>query len=197
MLFRSVKAKADGYEDSDYSNEVVYFVDVANAQWEVYSADGAATVSNEGGVVTIACTNNKALVAMLKTGKANFSFNAPKASAADGGKMVIIGRYGNNAVLFRPRGGTTGTNLQRYDYTTFGGQVLTTDSSAVNTFAAGDKLSVKWSGNTASLYVNDVLQSSFDCSTYVANETWEYCAGWCETNAQGSPITLNNFTLDS
>ncbi len=192
----AVKAKGDGvnYSDSDPSETVTYTVEAADGGWEVYSPDNAATVSEEGGVPTVTCTTNKAVVLMKNTTKA-FSFNSPADSAADGGRMVICGRYGNNVLAFRPRGSSIGTNLQRYDYTTFGGAVLTTDASAVNTFAAGDKLSVDWSGNTARLYVNDVLQSSFDCSTYIASEGWQKCAGFMFTNVPASTVTLSNFTL--
>lgn len=190
----AVKAHADGYESSDPSNEVVYIVDAKDAVWEAFGQGDVATVSVEEGVPTITCTNNKAIVAMLKTSK-NFSFTAPRDSAADGGRMVIIGKYGTNAVAFRPRGGTTGTMLQRYDVTTFQGGALKTDASALGTFKAGDKLEVRWSGDTASLYVNDVLQSSFDCSTQIASEGWAKYAGWLETNAGSSTIALADFTL--
>jgi len=189
-----VKAKADGYEDSDYSNEVVYIVEEGEAEWEVYSPDGLATVTEENGVPTVTATNNKAVVFMKNTNQ-NFSFVSPAASASDGGRMVIIGRYDSNILAFRPRGADIGTNLQRYDYTTFGGGVLTTDAAATSTFAQGDTLSVTWSGNTATLSVNGVTQSSFDCSTYVANETWKKCAGFMYTNFTSSTVTLADFTL--
>lgn len=189
-----VKAHADGYESSDYSNEVSYSVDAKDATWEVYSSDGLAEVTSENGIPTVTCTTNKALVTMLNTNK-NFSFTAPEQSAADGGRMVVIGRYGNNVLAFRPRGASVGTNLQRYDYTTFGGGVLTTDGSAVNTFAKGDTLKVEWEGNTAKLFVNGTLQSSFDCSTYVSSEGWRKCAGWLFTNAPASSFSLADFTV--
>lgn len=188
-----VKAKADGYDDSDYSNEVVYTVNV-NAEWEVYSSDGIATVSDDNGIPTVTGTSGKAAVLMKNT-NSNFSFTAPVASASDGGKMVIFGRYGNNVLAFRPRGGTTGTNLQRYDYTAFSGGALSTNADATNTFAAGDTLKVVWSGNIVSLYVNDTLQSSFDCSSYMENETWQKCAGFMFTALTGTTFTLSNFTL--
>lgn len=192
-----VKAKADGYEDSDASNEVVYTVEEAEeeAEWEIYSADGVATVaSDENGIPTVTGTSTKATVLMKNT-NSNFSFTSPVASTTDGGKMVVFGRYDSNVLAFRPRGESTGTNLQRYNYTSFSGAALSTDASAVNTFAAGDTLKVTWEGNTASLYVNDTLQSSFDCSSYVENETWQKCAGFMYTALTGTTFTLSDFTL--
>lgn len=189
-----VKAKATGYEDSDYSNELVYTVAEAEAEWEVYSPDGLATITEENGIPTVTATNGQALVFMKNTNQ-NFSFVAPAASQADGGRMIIIGRYGSNVLAFRPRGGTTGTNLQRYDYTAFSGGAITTDANATGTFAQGDTLSVTWNGNTATLSVNGTVQSSFDCSTQMASETWKKCAGFMFTNFTGSTATLANFTL--
>lgn len=192
----AVKAHADGYDSSDFSNEVTYSVDEADAEWEIYSADSAATVTSEDGVPTVACTSGKAVIAMLKTNK-NFSFTAPRGYGSDGGKMIVIGKYSTNVLAIRVRGSGTGTMLQRYGYESFSGAALSTDSSAVNTFAAGDTLKVTWSGNTVSLYVNDTLQSSFDCSTYTADESWAKYAGWLETAAGSSSITLSDFTVIS
>lgn len=192
-----VQAHADGYDSSDYSNELTYTVEEAEeeAEWEIYSADGVATVaSDENGIPTVTGTSAKATVLMKNT-NSNFSFASPVASAADGGKMVIFGRYDSNVLAFRPRGEGTGTNLQRYNYTSFSGAALSTDASAVNTFAAGDTLKVTWEGNTVSLYVNDTLQSSFDCSSYVENETWQKCAGFMYTALAGTTFTLSDFTL--
>lgn len=193
----AVKAKAEGYEDSEFSDTVTYVIEEAEATWEVYSQDNESTVSSdENGVPTVTVTStNKALVLMKNTNK-DFSFKAPAESQADGGRMVIVGRYDNNVLAIRPRGDSVGTNLQRYDYTTFGGGVLTTDSSAVNTFAENDVLSVSWSGSTVTLKVNGVEQSSFDCSSYMSNETWKKCAGFMYTNLNKSSFTLSNFTLN-
>lgn len=190
-----VKAKADGYEDSDYSNELVYTVDPAPGEWEVYSQGTTpATVEVVDGVPTATVEANKAVVMKYRTND-DFSFVAPRGSAADGGRMIIVGEYGTNVVAIRPRGAGTGTMLQRYDYATFGGGALKTDANAVNTFAAGDTLSVKWSGTNVSLYVNGELQSTFDCSAQVASETWKKHAGWLETNAGSGTITLGNFKV--
>ena len=195
---------ADGYRlqtgyyivNNDYIKTVVLeSISEETDAWEIYSQDGAATVAtDENGVPTVTGTQYKATVLMKNT-NSDFRFIAPAASAADGDRMVIIGRYGNNVLAFRPRGASVGTNLQRYDYTTFGGAVLTTDASAVNTFAAGDTVEVVWSGNTASLYVNDTLQSSFDCSSYMSSETWQKCAGFMYTNLPNTTFTLDNFIL--
>lgn len=188
----------DGEQDINSNLTVIYYytVNSSDAVWEIYSQDGLATVAtDDNDIPTVTATQYKATVLMKNT-DSNFSFTAPAASANDGGRMVIIGRYGNNVLAFRPRGTGTGTNLQRYDYTTFGGAALTTDASAVNTFAAGDTLKVVWSGNTASLYVNDTLQSSFDCSSYTSNETWQKCAGFMYTNLPSTTFTLSNFTLE-
>ena len=189
-----VKAKADGYSDSDYSNEVVYTVEAADGEWEVYSQDGAATVTVEEGIPTVTGTTGKALVLIMNTSK-SVMFAAPTASASDGGKMVIIGRYDENVLAIRVRGDSTGTQLQRYSYTTFSGAAVSTNAEAVNTFATGDLLAVVWSGSTVSLYVNGIVQSSFDCSTYMAYETWQKCTGWLETAAKSATTTLSGFTL--
>ena len=168
-------------------------------EWELYSQDGLATLTtDENGIPTVkASTPSSATVLMMNTNN-NFSFKAPAGSTVDGSKMVIIGIYDGNVVAFRPRGEGTGTMLQRYNYTTFNGGALKTAASAVNNFVIGDALKVVWSGNTASLYVNDTLQSSFDCSVYVANETWQKYAGFVYTNFTGSATlyTLSDFTLE-
>ena len=169
------------------------------AQWEIYSQDGLSTVTtDENGIPTVTAGGVTKAAVLMKNTNNNFSFKAPVASSADGTRMVIFGRYGNEVIAFRVRGASTGTNLQRYNYTTFNGAVLSTNSAAVNTFAQGDTLKVVWSSNTASLYINNTLHSSFDCSSYMANDNWQKCAGFLFTNFSGisTTFTLSDFTLE-
>ena len=194
----------DGEQDINGNLTVTYYYTANSggeetAEWELYSKDNHSTMTvDDNGIPTVTATDILKATVLIKNTDRNFSFTAPVGSAADGSKMVVFGRYDNEVIAFRPRGGTTGTSLQRYDYTTFSGGALTTNSSAVDTFAAGDTLKVVWDGNVAKLYVNDTLQSSFDCSAYVSKETWQKCAGFIYTNFSNASktFTLSNFTLE-
>lgn len=193
-----VRAKADGYADSEDSNEVTYTVaaDATSLTLEAYSSDGVATAALLDDDLVITGTAGTSCVVMAAT-NSNYSFTAPYDCRTDGRYMIVIGSYDGCILAIRPRGGSVaGTALQKYNYTSFSGGALSTADDAANaTYEAGDTLAVVWSGDTAALYVNGTLQSSFDCSAYTSQTSWKKCAGIAFTALDADTVTLADFAL--
>ena len=167
-----VKAKADGYDDSDYSNEVTWVYDDGVTNWEFYSqsADAQMTVGEDGDLyVTDTVAAQSRMCVALASVNGGYSLKSPYFPSTAASNMLAIYAVGTEGYYFRCNG-STGVALQRYSHATFSGSKQKEDASATAVYTGTDKIGVEWEGNTAVLYINDARITSFDMSAYMKPE---------------------------